>query len=62
MKPLVCIFCEGNDTKIAVVGKDKDSDKVKVFKTASVSVTPSTIDIEAGATGISLDGGALQLE
>jgi len=62
MKPLVCIYCEGNDTKIAVIGKDKDSDKVKVFRTASVSLAPSSVNIEAGATGISLDDGALQLE
>jgi len=62
MKPLICIYCEGNDTKLAVVGKDKDSDKIKVFRTASVSVTPSSVDIEAAATGISLDEGALQLE
>ncbi len=62
MKPLVCIYCEGNDTKLAIVGKDNDSDKVKVFRTASVSVAPSSVDIEAGATGISLDDGALQLE
>ncbi len=62
MKPLVCIYCEGNDTKIAVIGKDKDSDKVKVFRTASVSLTPSSVNIEAGATGISLDDGALHLE
>ena len=38
------------------------SDKVKVFRTASVSLAPSSVNIEAGATGISLDDGALQLE
>jgi len=62
MKPLVCVYCEGNDTKLAVVGKEKDSDNLKVFRTASVSVTPSSVDIEAGATGISLEDEALQLE
>lgn len=62
MKPLVCIYCEGNDTKLAVVGKENDSDKIKVYRTASVSVTPSTIDVEEGAAGISLEDGALQLE
>jgi hypothetical protein len=62
MKPLVCIYCEGNDTKLAVVGKDKDSDNLKVFRTASVSLTPSSVDIESGATGISLEDEALQLE
>lgn len=62
MKPLICIYCEGNDTKLAVVGKEKETDKVKVYRTASVSVTPSAVDIEAGATGISMEEGSLQLE
>jgi len=62
MKPLICIFCEGNDTKLAVVGKENDSDNLKVFRTASVSSTSSSVDVEAGATEISLDDGALQLE
>ena len=62
MKPLVCIYIEGNDTKLAVVGKEKESDKLKVFRTGSVSSATSSVDIEASATGISMDGGALQLE
>ena len=37
MKPLVCIYCEGNDTKIAVINKDSETDKVKVLRTASIS-------------------------
>jgi hypothetical protein len=62
MKPLVCIFCEGNDTKLAVVNKDSDSDKVKVLRTASISVTRSAVEVESAATGLSLDEGSLQLE
>ena len=62
MKPLVCIYIEGNDTKLAVVGKEKESDKLKVLRTGSVSSATSSVDIEAGATGSSLDEGALQLE
>jgi hypothetical protein len=62
MKPLVCIYCEGNDTKLAVVGKDKDADKIKVFRTASVSVTPSQMSVEAAATGFNLEEESLQLE
>jgi hypothetical protein len=61
MKPLVCIYCEGNDTKIAVVGKEKDSNKLKVFRTASVSVTASSVNIKADAA-INLDDDALMLE
>ena len=62
MKPLICIYTEGNDTKLAVVGKEKESDKLKVFRTGTVSGTPTSVDVEAGATGSSLDEGALQLE
>jgi hypothetical protein len=62
MKTLVCIYCEGNDTKLAVVGKEKDSDKVKVFRTASVSIAPSATNIEAAATGFNLEEESLQIE
>ena len=62
MKPLVCIYIEGNDTKLAVVGKEKESDKLKVLRTGSVSSATSSVDIEASSTGINLDEGALQLE
>jgi hypothetical protein len=62
MKSLVCIYCEGNDTKLAVVGKEKDSEKVKVFRTASVSVSPSAMNIEAAATGFNLEEESLQIE
>ena len=62
MKPLVCIYCEGNDTKLAVVGKEKNNDRVKVIRTASISVAASAADIEADATGFHLDEGSLELE
>src|SRR3990172_1006214 len=62
MKPLVCIYCEGNDTKLAVVSKEKENGKVKVLRTASVSITPSAVNIEAEATGFNLDEASLQLE
>ncbi len=62
MKPLICLYAEGNDTKIAVLSKEKDTDKLKVFRTGTVSTTPSSVDIEAGATGVSMDEGGFQLE
>lgn len=62
MKPLVCIYCEGNDTKVAVINKDGDSDKVKVLRTASISVARSAVEIESQSTGLSMDGDVLQLE
>ena len=62
MKPLVCIYCEGNDTKLAVVAKDKDTDKVKLLRTASITVMPSAVNIESEATGLNLDDDSLDLE
>ena len=62
MKPLVCIYCEGNDTKLAVVTKEKDSSKIKVLRTATVSILPSTTDLEAGATDFSVEGDSLDID
>jgi len=62
MKPLVCLYCEGNDTKLVVVAREKDSTKIKVLRTASVSILPSTTDLEADATGLSVEGDSLDIE
>ncbi|MEJ2493761.1 MAG: hypothetical protein P8Y79_05480 [Ignavibacteriaceae bacterium] len=62
MKPLVCIYCEGNDTKLAVVSQEKNGEKVKVIRTAAVSVSATSTDIEADATGFQLEEDSLQLE
>ena len=37
MKPIVCIYCEGTDTKLAVMTKDKDG--VKILRTASLTLS-----------------------
>ncbi|MCH7515925.1 MAG: hypothetical protein IIB08_02140 [Bacteroidetes bacterium] len=62
MKPLVCIYCEGNDTKLAIVHKENETDKVKVLRIASISVTKSAVKIESEATAFNLDDESLQLE
>lgn len=62
MKPLVCVYCEGNDTKLAVVAKEKDSSKIKVLRTASVSILSSTTDLEADSTSFSVEGESLDIE
>ena len=62
MKPLVCLYCEGNDTKLAVVSKEKDSSKIKVLRTVSASILPSSTDLEADATGISVEGDSLDID
>ena len=62
MKPLVCIYCEGNDTKLVVVTREKDSTKTKVLRTASVSILPSSTDLEADATSLNVEGESLDIE
>jgi len=62
MKPLVCIYCEGNDTKLAIVHKENETDKVKILRVASISVTKSAVKMESEATGFNLDDESIQLE
>jgi hypothetical protein len=62
MKPLVCIYCEGNDTKLAVINKETESSKPKVLKTASVSLIQSSTELEAEASGFKIEGEALDME
>jgi Tfp pilus assembly protein PilN len=61
LKPLVCIYCEGNDTKIAVVIKEKE--KIKVLKTTSFDVIQPSLDIEdGGLSSLNIDGEDLELD
>jgi len=66
MKPLVCLYCEGTDSKIVVV--TKENNQVKILRAASVDVmgpsqTPSELGAEsaqmiADEAGIQIDSGA----
>ena len=48
MKPLVCMYCEGNDTKVAVV--TKANGRLSVLRTTSVDyVQPSIGEAVEGA-------------
>ncbi len=60
MKPLICIYCEGNDTKVAVVSKVNG--KLMVLKTAGVDFVQPTIDLEEGISNLSIEGTELDLE
>ena len=60
MKPLVCIYCEGNDTKIAVVVKEKE--KIKVLKTTSFDLIRPSLDLEDGLSSLNIDGEDLELD
>lgn len=60
MKQLICIYCEGSDTKIAVVNKEKD--KIKVLKTASVDVLQPALQLEDGVSDLNIEGEDLNLQ
>lgn len=60
MKPIVCIFCEGNDTKIAVLEKEKE--KVKVLKTGSYNVVQPPVEVAEGITNLKMETGELSFE
>ncbi|OGU73252.1 MAG: hypothetical protein A2V93_03020 [Ignavibacteria bacterium RBG_16_34_14] len=60
MKPLICIYFEGNDTKVAVVSKVNG--KLMVLKTAAVDFVQPTIDLEEGISNLSIEGTDLDLE
>lgn len=64
MKPIVCIYCEGSDTKVAVLSQEKEA--IKILRVASLTMsstlqqvfknqTISELDSSEPATSISLD-------
>lgn len=61
MKTIACIYCEGNDTKLAVLAKDKGESRIKVLSASSVDIVSNKTDLHATA-GLSLEGEGLQLE
>ena len=60
MKQLVFTYCEGNDTKIAVVQKEKD--KIKILKAASFDVVAPAFNVEDDMSGLKIDGDGLNIE
>ena len=60
MKTIICTYCEGNDTKIAVVSKDKD--KVKILKAANFEVVQPTMNVDDSLTALEIDGQELSFE
>ena len=59
-KPRVITYCEGNDTKLAVVTKEKG--KLKILKASTFDVIQPAVDLEGGVTGLKLEGDELSLE
>lgn len=60
MKPLVSIYSEGNNTKVAVVSKVNG--KLTVLRTANVDFVQPSIDIEEGISNISIESGDFDLD
>lgn len=54
MKPVISVYCEGNDTKIAVVKKDKEG--LKIVRLAAVDVYQPALDIEEGLSNLNIEG------
>jgi Tfp pilus assembly protein PilN len=57
---LVCIYSEGNDTKIAVVVKEKE--KIKVLRTAAFDIIQPSLVLEEGLSSLNLDGEDIDLD
>ena len=60
MKPLVCFYCEGGDSKVAVISKEKD--KLKLHRAGSFEVIQSHLDLEEGVSDLSIEGEELEFE
>ncbi|MEO8398226.1 MAG: hypothetical protein ABI550_00270 [Ignavibacteriaceae bacterium] len=60
MKPLVCFYCEGGDTKVAVISKEKD--RLVLHRAGSFEVMQSQLDLEEGISDLSIEGEELEFE
>ncbi len=60
MNTIICIYCEGNDTKLAVFLKEKD--KIKLLKTGNFDVIQTAIGLEDAISGLRIEGGDLSVD
>lgn len=60
MKPIVCIYSEGTDTKVAVVVKEKN--KIKILKAATFDVIQPALELEDSISGLKIEGEDLSFE
>jgi hypothetical protein len=60
VKPIVCLYSEGNDTKVAVVEKEKG--RIRVLRTASLDVLQPALDLEEGLSNLNIEGEDLAFE
>jgi hypothetical protein len=62
MKPLISVYCEGNDVKLAVIDKSSANGKPAVLKTASVSLYKSSASMEKAGGGFRVEDETFDLE
>lgn len=60
MKPVVSVYCEGNDTKIAVFSTENG--RIRVLRSASIDVMQSAMRLDNGIADLALEGTDLDLE
>lgn len=60
MNTTICTYCEGNDTKLIVVSKDKN--RIKVHTAAVFDVVQSALEMEDSITGLKIEGEELSFE
>ncbi len=60
MKPIVCLYCEGNDTKIAVLEKEKE--KIRILKTGSYNVVQPPVEVAEGIANLKLESEDVSFE
>jgi hypothetical protein len=60
MKPIICVFCEGNDTKIVAVEKEKD--KIRLLKAASYNVVQPAVEVAVEITDLKIGAEEVSFE
>jgi len=60
LKTLISIYCEGTDTKIAVISQDKE--KIKLLRTASFDVLQNKAQIDPAFSSINIEGDSLDFQ
>ena len=62
MKPVISVYCESNEVKLAVISREGRSGKPAVLKTASVSYAKSEADLGSAGSGFPMEDGSLDIE
>ncbi|MFI5236980.1 MAG: hypothetical protein ACHQLA_03485 [Ignavibacteriales bacterium] len=62
MKPLISIYCESNDVKVAVISKSSATGKPAVLKTASIGHSKSSASLDKPGGGFKVEDESFDLE